>query len=735
MKRRTLLKSLLGLSSLLPIKFSAAQNMQGKSIMSDITANVVVSMPSQLFTMPRSFKAVANGKIYIGQIDTDPVNPANQIPVYLESEDGSHVQVAQPIVINSGGYPVYNGQISKFVTVQGHSMAVYDATGVQQFYYPNVLSYDPDQLRQELESDAGINIIGGMPIYTFIPNGSNDDSGIAAADVNALAKSARLFIKGVARVTNGQTISSPIFDRPGQIFTTDSDVYLAQAWARPEWFGDVVGAVDHAIKSMPLLTGGEIRLKSNIRYKHNNYKLGFANNDDGRYMGRDNITLSGESPSTPSYKRDRFENGCVIEGCFIVYANNFIARNVSFDNGRYFIDNNFGGTVPNGQGDGLYISYPNATLRDANTLKQNILLDNVGGMCYSPSTEYHAILSCEGISGVKANNLHAIMGVHGIVIKGKNVSLGNCISECNAWNGVIIRSDAKTNTQAENVYIGNILSYAHGMPGSSPHTANTAGWYGVMINPSVGPINNIHIDKITSIGFQQGIGTSGDYPALNMRVNDITADGFGATATSYGWSFSGTGANGYFQIDFGTFTALNVSKAVLGLASKTISHIYSLRCQNVTKMIVDVGDGDSLIIDNVYHYGQSEYLWAVKDFSSLKIGTVKNLGTTDVPEFSNEGFSFPLLNGWVSQEGFTVRLRNKKLCIYGLIKSGTDQVFMVIPGDFRPKETMRLPTVTYQSGTAGTGTISCANDGYLRINEFSTVTGLDWASAALEVEY
>ncbi|HII0648554.1 TPA: phage tailspike protein, partial [Salmonella enterica subsp. enterica serovar Yopougon] len=26
--------------------------------MSDITANIVVSMPSQLFTMPRSFKAV-----------------------------------------------------------------------------------------------------------------------------------------------------------------------------------------------------------------------------------------------------------------------------------------------------------------------------------------------------------------------------------------------------------------------------------------------------------------------------------------------------------------------------------------------------------------------------------------------------------------------------------------------------------------------------------------------------
>ncbi len=128
--------------------------------MTDITANVVVSMPNQLFTMARAFKAASNGKIYIGQIDTDPVNPENQIQVYLENEDGSHVPVAQPIIINAGGYPVYNGQISKFVTIQGHSMAVYDAYGVQQFYFPNVLKYDPDQLRGELSGPAGSSLIG-----------------------------------------------------------------------------------------------------------------------------------------------------------------------------------------------------------------------------------------------------------------------------------------------------------------------------------------------------------------------------------------------------------------------------------------------------------------------------------------------------------------------------------------------------------------------------------------------
>lgn len=128
--------------------------------MTDITANVIVSMPSQLFTMARSFKAVANGKIYIGKIDTDPVNPENQIQVYVENEDGSHVPVSQPIIINAAGYPVYNGQIAKFVTVQGHSMAVYDAYGAQQFYFPNVLKYDPDQLRQEITTNGGDKLVG-----------------------------------------------------------------------------------------------------------------------------------------------------------------------------------------------------------------------------------------------------------------------------------------------------------------------------------------------------------------------------------------------------------------------------------------------------------------------------------------------------------------------------------------------------------------------------------------------
>ncbi|WP_413729715.1 phage tailspike protein [Sodalis sp. RH22] len=122
--------------------------------------NIVVSMPSQLFTLANSFQACANGSVYVGQIDTDPTVAANQIQVYVESAEGTYTAVAQPININAGGYPVYAGQVAKFVTVEGQSMTVLDADGVQQFYFPNVLKYDPDQFKDQLLDTAAAGWIG-----------------------------------------------------------------------------------------------------------------------------------------------------------------------------------------------------------------------------------------------------------------------------------------------------------------------------------------------------------------------------------------------------------------------------------------------------------------------------------------------------------------------------------------------------------------------------------------------
>ena len=143
--------------------------------MADNSYNIMVSNPVTPFTMARSFKACANGKIYIGQPDTDPKNPANQIQVYIEGEDGSLTNVSQPLVINSAGYPVYQGQIAKFITTQNHSMAVYDAYLTQQFYWANMARVDPDSVFNILNgfitglgSSSGFSHIGQVPSYAAL---------------------------------------------------------------------------------------------------------------------------------------------------------------------------------------------------------------------------------------------------------------------------------------------------------------------------------------------------------------------------------------------------------------------------------------------------------------------------------------------------------------------------------------------------------------------------------------
>ena len=118
-----------------------------------MTANILVTSQYQPFTLPSKFGAVFNGKVYIGEIDKDPrVSP---IQVFIENEDGTQVQVPQPLRTNAGGYLVYNGQPAKFVTSSGYSMAVDSSLGEQIFYYPNVFKYDPAKLQEDLNKGVG----------------------------------------------------------------------------------------------------------------------------------------------------------------------------------------------------------------------------------------------------------------------------------------------------------------------------------------------------------------------------------------------------------------------------------------------------------------------------------------------------------------------------------------------------------------------------------------------------
>lgn len=106
----------------------------------------LVDSPYTPFTIKNQLKAIHNGKVYVGEVDKDPLNPSQQIQVYVVNESGANVPVSQPIELNAGGYLVYNGQVSKFVTLEAYSMVALNSVDVEMWRVDDVSKVDPDNL-------------------------------------------------------------------------------------------------------------------------------------------------------------------------------------------------------------------------------------------------------------------------------------------------------------------------------------------------------------------------------------------------------------------------------------------------------------------------------------------------------------------------------------------------------------------------------------------------------------
>lgn len=123
-----------------------------------------VVLPVSAYLRSDSFQPLSNGYIYIGVADGDPLIESQQIPVYMEQEDGSLVLVAQPIRTNSAGYPVLQGNVHRLVVHSSCAMTILDSQQVQQFYFPYVADQDASSLLRALSNTddiaAGDALIG-----------------------------------------------------------------------------------------------------------------------------------------------------------------------------------------------------------------------------------------------------------------------------------------------------------------------------------------------------------------------------------------------------------------------------------------------------------------------------------------------------------------------------------------------------------------------------------------------
>lgn len=180
--------------------------------------NVVVSMPAQVFTLARRFGAAVGGAIYVGKVDTDPYLIQNRIPVYIENEDGSFLEIQQPVYINAAGNPSYQGRVIKMLVDGAYSMKIFDSFGVEQYYFTNVMKFDPDQFSARLASytdGAGDALVGvkqpfpsavGMTQHDFNALYFNFAQwGVVADGTDQSAK----IQKALDEIPNGSTIELP----------------------------------------------------------------------------------------------------------------------------------------------------------------------------------------------------------------------------------------------------------------------------------------------------------------------------------------------------------------------------------------------------------------------------------------------------------------------------------------------------------------------------------------------
>ncbi len=656
--------------------------------MADVTPNVVVSMPSQLFTLANSFKAAANGKIYIGNIDTDPTIPGNQIPVYIENESGAVVPVPQPISINAGGFPVYNGQIHKFMTVKGHSMAVYDSNGVQQFYFPNIIKYDPDQFRFDLESSAGAGLVGFDPELSYPPN----------------------------------TVGSAIKNAYDMLPTVNIASY-------PN--------LKQAIATLALFGGGTVWVPVG-RFESGSWNV----NSDS--MTVDNIRILGERAPIWNSTLTRLTGGSVICGRFIAWANNLSIENIGFDMGRDYVNEKYPGsnTTTNSHPDGgTWDAFVHGAPSTGLTQRRGLVLRNVIGLMYNSQALGHAVLT-EGYTQGRLDNVVGICGSHGVIIKASDVVATGIYAYCQSKNGLIIKADGSSG--AGNVHVHD-FTYSYRPRNTSPWFVPAYAEHGVDIDPNAQTFNGpVYLGSVNTSGAVWGVHCGGLMPLADVHIVSIVADGLAANNAivgEYAFIIDGSTTASRVRVDH-----VRVSNCKQGIYSATpalnpSAQLSIGRCEgvNVTNALITALDNTRIFIDQVEGTTVGS-LYFMTALGRIYVGSERyNILTSTKFQVTGGGVAPALSSGWVTassdNEQFEISLKNYRLCVRGFVQavSGATASIVTIPGSLRPVSPGgRFPAMMILSGATSISHISVTDvvralDGTLPAGaQFVSLSGLEW---------
>jgi hypothetical protein len=595
--------------------------------------------------------------------------------------------------------------VSSFVTLTYDRIAAEAAVTIVNFAYPpgNVLRY-------------GVNTSPGV---------TDMSAALVTANTVANAASLLVIIQQVIHVASATTLTAPLLDTLKQMFSVTSLITINNGQpVRPEWFGTGQQTVMYAITALPT-TGGIIQLEEATYAPSTfSYGIGVAL---GVYMGKDNVTIRGAKMPRLSDDCTKLEGGSIIQGMFLVYANKFEMSDCGVDSGFTVCATYFGGVAT----DGLDITYPDDTTKNASAFRHGVRLHNVIGLCKAPTSPNHAIIAGEGVGEVVCTGeLVGAYGTHGIVFKCTGVRAATLTAYLNGGEGVIIKSDLQATAQIADVLIDKIYTRAQGPIGWAPYvSALGVQQYGILLQSAGGTIDKVEIGQIFSSGALVGIGNlfGGNYILSSVKIGHAILDQTGTGGTPYGLQITGSAAQAVVRINIGHLECRNTTAGAkfsffAGAALNQHVHIEHLDVANAVNA-VEIASGSYVSIGCVTTDNLSGGVYRITGTPKFLVGMLyKDANTANLYDSGGGGLVPALSNGWAqvaASDPFSVDLAGGRINLRGLVVPGASNTLSTLPQWAWPGTTKRFIAQGYNGAVQVAVPLRVTNAGVVTINEIA----------------
>lgn len=320
-------------------------------------------------------KPVGGGSIYVGLTDTDPEVVGNQKQIEALQEDGSFVNMTQPVTLSAGGVPLYNGSPVSLYVKGDYSLKVLDAQGSQIYYVPSYYYveegaltpgnyYYPDSSAADhgVVGDSNtikyyVDLIGSDEATLYFRHDSgNQWTDYALLTSETIPSNIKLEFENGARISinSGVTFTIDGYVDAGlfQIFTGSgtvagdpiNDGVYPHWWYSSSWGTAIQAAQDFCYAATPT-TGRQVTLLPPGDYELGNTTINYKAPIIGQSASVKNgpvlkTTISDGSAVIQTTDTDFVHlAGFTITASVYHVLTNAIGINLLYSSSRYFIDN------------------------------------------------------------------------------------------------------------------------------------------------------------------------------------------------------------------------------------------------------------------------------------------------------------------------------------------------------------------------------------------------------------